>query len=314
MLTHWYLSPVGVLSLCALVAHEAGSARLRDRSQRRRPKRTRRAWCFRAGIALVLVFSVTPVTYEGTRVLWVHMVGHVVLMFFAPAALVAGGPVVPLCWSLPVEARRAALRRLRFSGSGRALRATWRFAGRPAVAFCALNAVMVLWHVPRLLDTALSNWAVREFAMEPSFVLVGIVFWRSILSSHPFGPRARLRTEAAMVVGTNLVMLALAMAMAIFSARAWYSVPGAGHVTADAAFSAQQLAAGVLWICGDFWAGPALVLVLFRLVRRDGSLLDSLDRELDARAALRRRSEVQLPPGESATGPCSAPSASDAAR
>ena len=87
-----------------------------------------------------------------------------------------------------------------------------------------------------------------------------------------------------MVVGTNLIMLVLAMSMAIFTTHAWYTVPGAEHLSATTAFAAQQRAAGVLWICGDFWAGPALVLIVVRLVRRDGSLLDALDRELSARA------------------------------
>ncbi|MGO9456532.1 MAG: cytochrome c oxidase assembly protein [Acidimicrobiales bacterium] len=285
MLSAWSLSPVGLVAICALIAHEVGSARLRARSTVPRPQRALRAWCFRGGVAVVVVCSVTPLAHEATRVLWLHMVDHVVLMFFAPAALVAGGPVVPLCWSLPPPARRRALRGLMWSGPGRGLRAAWGFAARPPVAFCLLNATMVLWHLPRLLDAALSTWLVRDLAMEPSFVVVGILFWRSILSSHPYPPLARLRTQAVMVVGTNLVMLVLAMSLAIFTTHAWYTVPGSEHLSVAAAFSAQQLAAGVLWICGDFWAGPALVLIVVRLIRRDGSLFDAFERELSARAA-----------------------------
>jgi cytochrome c oxidase assembly factor CtaG len=284
VLSHWSLSPLGVVAVAVLLAHEAGAARLAARSAARRPRRALRAWCFRAGVLCVLAVTVTPAAYEGTRLLWVHMVDHVVLMFFAPAALVAGGPVVPLAWALPVGARRRALRWLRFSGPGAALRALWGLLTRPAVAFVLVNAAMVVWHLPRVLDVALSTPAVRELAMEPSFLLAGLCFWRSLVPSHPYAPRARLRTAAVLVVGTNLVMLALAISMAIFTAHAWYSVPGHAHQGAHAAFAAQQLAAGVLWICGDFWAGPALVLIAVQLVRRDGSLLDALDRELTARA------------------------------
>jgi hypothetical protein len=45
------------------------------------------------------------------------------------------------------------------------------------------------------------------------------------------------------------------------------------------AFHQQQLAAGILWICGDFWAVPILVMIARQLVRRDGSLFAVLDRQ-----------------------------------
>jgi hypothetical protein len=47
--------------------------------------------------------------------------------------------------------------------------------------------------------------------------------------------------------------------------------------SAAVAFSQQREAAGILWICGDGWAIPCLILVLYRLVKRDGSLLGALE-------------------------------------
>ena len=38
------------------------------------------------------------------------------------------------------------------------------------------------------------------------------------------------------------------------------------------------LAAAILWICGDIWAVPVFVILVRRVISRDGSLFASLDR------------------------------------
>jgi len=54
---------------------------------------------------------------------------------------------------------------------------------------------------------------------------------------------------------------------------------GAMGVSAATAFHRQQLAAGLLWICGDFWGVPCLVLIVRRLSKRDGSIFGVLERQ-----------------------------------
>jgi hypothetical protein len=91
-----------------------------------------------------------------------------------------------------------------------------------------------------------------------------------------------------MVLVTVVEMFFLAMAMSIFTSASWYTVMTPGHGmammpgmarTAAAAFSQQRLAAGILWICGDFWAGPVLILITLRVIKRDGSVLKALERQ-----------------------------------
>jgi hypothetical protein len=80
-------------------------------------------------------------------------------------------------------------------------------------------------------------------------------------------------------VVTVFEMLVLAMALAIFTKAPWYSM----NVLMDgsaAALRDQRWAAGILWVCGDFRAIPALVLVAYRIYGTEGGVSASFERAL----------------------------------
>jgi hypothetical protein len=83
----------------------------------------------------------------------------------------------------------------------------------------------------------------------------------------------------AAVVITAFEMLVLAMSMAIFTKTPWYSM----NIFMDgssAALRDQRFGAGILWICGDFWAVPALVLIAYRLYGAEGGVSAQFERAL----------------------------------
>ena len=167
--------------------------------------------------------------------------------------------------------RRRWLRWYNLSRSGAVLRWPVAVIINPVVAIVLFNATMVLWHLPAVFDWASWHPWAMDWLMAPMFVATGYLFWRVILPSHPTGPRGSTRVQVAAVVVTAFEMLVLAMSLAVFTKTPWYSM----NVVMDGALSAlrdQRFGAGILWICGDFWAVPALVLIAYRIFGVEGGV------------------------------------------
>lgn len=218
-----------------------------------------------------------------------HMIGHVIVMFLVPIGLVLSGTARSWWWLLPVSRRRNVLRWWNVERSVHVP----RFLFNPISATLVLNAVMVISHLPGVFDASMKHRWVMDYLLEPAFLLSGLYFFHFIISSAPRKNKVSIRLQLFMVLSTMLEMLAMAMALSIFSNSAWYAVmkPMAGMTnmnmagmsmpatTLVEAFHQQQLAAGVLWVCGDFWAVPCLILIVRRLTYRNGgSLFTALNR------------------------------------
>ena len=215
----------------------------------RRISTTNKLW-LATGSVLLILSSIPPFSTWSASSLPNHMVSHIVLMFLAPLCLVASGEVPPL-------AKRV----------------------HPLVPIVALNVTMVVFHLPSVFDASMGSEVMRSLLVEPLFFLSGVWFFSVVLAPHSDRRPIQMRWQLGGVVFTTVVMFVLAMSMSIFTSTAWYrsmgSMPGM-EMPGD--FGSQQLAAAILWICGDIWAVPLFVVLIRRLAARDGSLMKSVDR------------------------------------
>ena len=279
VLDHWSFDPFVIVVATLVVANEVGLARLKRRSV---PARTRRrrlnSILFYAGLGVLLVAVLSPIDYWSSSYFYVHMGEHLLIAFLAPVLIVAGAPWIPLLHALPVGARRSVGRFLLLRPWSPALRAIGRVVGSPWFAVLSFNAVMVLWHLPALFDASEENQLVHVGLMHASLFATGVLFWLVIIPSHPFRLKASTMFQAGAIISTNAVMFVLAMSLSLFTKTSWYHVyDHVGGVTLSP-FADQQLGAAILWVCGDFWAVPALVVVLRRAIDQEGGLADAVDR------------------------------------
>jgi cytochrome c oxidase assembly factor CtaG len=276
----WQVTPIAVVALVVGVAHEVGRRRLAERqTDAHRRARFHRSLAFYAGLVLLALVASGPLNRWSMSWLSIHMVMHVLEMFYLPPLLILGAPWVPLLFAAPTGRRRRWLRWYHLSPSGKVLRAPVAALTNPIVAIVLFNVTMVLWHIPAVYDWASWNQWAMDWLMAPMFVVTGYLFWRIILPSHPTGPRGSTRVQVAAVVVTAFEMLVLAMSLAIFTKTPWYSM----NVLMDgsaAALRDQRFGAGILWICGDFWAVPALVLIAYRLYGVEGGVSAQFERVL----------------------------------
>ena len=281
ILDNWSFDPFLIVALVVVVWHEIGLRRLasRSRPERTRERRIRSLW-FYLGLAVLLVAVESPLDYWADSYFMVHMVQHLLLMFAAPSLVVAGAPWQPLLDALPGRSGRSVTREVMTGGWSRPLRAAGSFFLRPWVAVFLFNFVMVAWHVPALFDLAQSNSAVHIWLMHGSFFAAGVLFWLQFIPSPPFRSQLPLLGRAAALLTTNVVMIVIAMSLSIFVNHSIYSaydhVPG---VTLPP-FADQQIGAAILWVCGDFWALPTMIVTIRKLIGDEGGVGTAMERFL----------------------------------
>lgn len=260
LITDWDV-PWIVTSELALLALTYARGWIRIRRTRPEQFPAWRLTAFLAGIAAVFVAVASPLDTFSESLLFMHMAQHYMLMSIAPPLIILGAPVVPLLRGLP----RFVIRLLRPLFVSHFFDSVGRFLTRPRVAWLAMNAAYIGWHIPRAYEFALSseNWHNCEHAC---FFFTNLMFWWPVICPWPRrGPGLRWLLVpyllSADIVNTGV------SAFLCFSGRLLY--PSYDFVPRPFGLSAlnDQVAAGAfMWVLGSVVYLIPVVLIVAQLL------------------------------------------------
>ncbi len=228
----------------ALVAATAAYV-LGDRH--RRVTRGTHGWselsAFCAGMVVVAVALVSPLDGLVDRLLWAHMVQHVLLISVAAPLLAIGRPfaVALAAWPRPLPT-------LPKPG-------VWVLVMATATAQVV---TLLVWHVPAAYDAALEHEIVHGLE-HVSLLATAVCLWAALVAVG--GEQAGLAVVALFLVSFPPLLLGGAMT---FATTVWYSpyAEAGAHALTD-----QQLAGVVMWAYGGLAAGAGGVYLFVRWLR-----------------------------------------------
>ncbi len=226
---------------------------------------------FLGGVLSIFVAVASPLDTFSESLLFMHMGQHFVLMSIAPPLIVLGAPVVPMLRGLP----RPVIRWLRPLFATQTIHRVSSFLTQPKVAWIAMNAAYVGWHIPKAYEFALAseNWHNFEHAC---FFFTSVMFWWPVIAPWPHRQRGLRSTPAGTsagdagrwlllpyLLGADLVNTGLS-AFLCFSGRLLYpsyaAIPRLFGLTA----LNDQIAAGAfMWVVGStVFLVPAMMITV----------------------------------------------------
>ena len=229
--------------------------------------------CFLGGLLALFVAVASPLDTFSESLLFMHMAQHWVLMSIAPPLILFGAPVVPMLRGLPRWMIRRPLRPLFQNG---VLHAIGRFLTDPRVAWLAMNAAYLGWHVPRAYEFALSseNWHNCEHAC---FFFTNLMFWWPIMQPWP----SRLRVSRWLLIPylalADIVNTAVAAFLCFCGRLAYPSYATVPRAFGLSALNDQVAAGAFMWICGSMIYMTAGVIIIFQMLSNRSEIRRELE-------------------------------------
>jgi putative membrane protein len=273
----WLLQPALIASIVALALYGLGVRRRLRLVGASSPQWRWRGACFLAGAAAVVLVLSPAFDRWADRLLWAHMLQHVVLMSVAPPLIVLGAPWIPVWRGLPLGLRRPLAR---FAvGLPALVRAGFRRLRDPYVVFVLASADLAVWHLPALYDLTLRSAGVH-YTEHALFVSLGLLFWLQVLDSPPLHPRLPSLWRACYTTAGAATGWVLALVLALSPTPIYPAYASLAHRPGGiSALADQELAAGVMIGIAAIPFAIAVFVLIYQW----------LDEERPARSAGRRQ-------------------------
>lgn len=215
---------------------------------------------FVAGVASMWAALDWPIGALGAGyLLSVHQLQYVLLVMVAPPLLLIGTPVWLLSWLTDLPG----------------VRPLARFVTRPVPAILICNAIVVLTHMPAVVDGFMAT-QVGSFVLDMSWVLAGFILWWPVLRRIPELNGLSYPARFGYLLAATLIpgMPAAFMFFSDYPIYALYELaPPVGGLSARD----DQFVGGIIMKLGAFLVIlVALTVLFFRWHAKDGSRGDRI--------------------------------------
>jgi cytochrome c oxidase assembly factor CtaG len=245
LVTKWDI-PWGVTAALAVTAAIYVRGWLQIRKTRPQLFPRWRLIAFLGGVLAIFIAVASPLDTFSESLLFMHMAQHFVLMSIAPPLMVLGAPVVPMLRGLP----RRVIHWVRPLFRIGVLPRIGAFLTQPKIAWLAMNAAYLAWHVPRAYEFALAseNWHNFEHAC---FFFTSLMFWWPVIAPWPYRQTWSRWILLPYMVLADLVNTGLSASLC-FSGRLLYpSYAAVPRLFGLSALNDQIAAGAFMWVMGS---------------------------------------------------------------
>ncbi|MEC9233532.1 MAG: cytochrome c oxidase assembly protein, partial [Planctomycetota bacterium] len=289
-LESWDVQPGPLLvALLVTVVYLRGFRTARRSSPGRFPRR--RAWCFVAGVAVILCSIFSPLDELGGYLLSAHMIQHLLLLGVGPPLILLGAPAMPMLLGLPALVRREWIGP--FLGS-RVVQRTFHVLVHPVMGWTSLVLATWAWHVSFFYELALVDpfWHEVEHGF---FITTAFMFWFPVIQPWPSRP---VWPRSAMIPYLLLADLQNTVFSAFFAFAPRVIYPTYEQVTPVFGMDPledQALAGAIMWVPGSLIFIAPIAWIIRELIAGRGAAAQRARYGLAPASPPRTISLAQLP-------------------
>ena len=250
----WHVHP-DVLLLCAvlIVGYSYAVRFLRPRMSDAGRVRRSQVVCWLTGVFVILVATGTPIhDLSEHYLLSVHMFQHLLLTLVAPPLLLAGVP--GWLWQAMLGGRRVL--------------PIARFVLHPLVTFGVFNLLIVITHLPPVVDLALrEHWF--HFVAHAALVASALMMWWPIIVDIAELPRLAYPFQMAYLFLQSLLPAVIAAFVTFARTPVYEFYAQAPRIWGLSAVEDQQIAGGLMKVSGSLILWSFIAVAFFRWYARE---------------------------------------------
>ena len=216
-----------------------------------------------SGIVTLAFALASPLAALDDRLLFTHMVQHLLLLMIGPPLLLLGAPQIPMVRAIPPA---LAKRTVGLVAKSRAARRLFARTTHPVTGLAMFSVVMWGWHLPGPFQAALrsDDWHIMEHGC---MIAAGLLFWYPVIRPWPAAERWSAWALVPYLLVADGVNSVIAAFM-VFSGRLLYpSYAGLPPIDGISPINDQIVAGAIMWVPGSILFLLTAVAIVIRALK-----------------------------------------------